>query len=118
MIKRVVIPPYDKYELSTFVVKNETVYIGHYGAAGSTVEEQLENILKDLEKDLREINLTLENVVKLTIILKDIQDFRKIHGVWTKYFKEGNYPVRTTITSDFIDDTCLIQIEGVACYNF
>lgn len=117
MIKRIVIPPYYKYELSTFVINDNTVYIGHFGGSGTTVEEQLENNLKNLQKSLEEINLGLENVVKLTIILKNIKDFHKIHNIWIKYFTIENYPVRTTITSDFIDDSCLVQIDGIACYS-
>ena len=31
MIKRIVIPPYNEYDLSTFVINNDTVYIGHFG---------------------------------------------------------------------------------------
>lgn len=124
MIKRVVIPPYDKYDLSTFVISNETVYIGHFGGSSddegkllTTVEAQMGQTLKNLEKLLKEIDLGLENVVKLTVILRDIKDFHKMHNVWAKKFTNGKYPVRTCITSDFIDDHCLIQIEGIACYN-
>lgn len=51
-IKRIVLPPYDKYELSTFVINNDTVYIGHFGAGGATIEEQMENILKKLKNAL------------------------------------------------------------------
>ncbi|SDY11380.1 Enamine deaminase RidA, house cleaning of reactive enamine intermediates, YjgF/YER057c/UK114 family [Evansella caseinilytica] len=117
MIKRVVLPPYDKYELSTFAIHNDTVYIGHFGAGGATVEEQLENTLISLKKSLEEIDLGLENVVKLTVILKDIKDFNKTHAIWCEYFEEGNYPARVTVTSDFIDENCLVQIEGTACFN-
>lgn len=117
MIKRIIIPSYEKYDLSTFVIKDDTVYIGHFGGGGSTVEEQMENTLKGLQEALRKIDLDLDNIVKLTVILKDIKDFNKVHGIWVKYFTAGNYPVRTTITSDFIDDSCLVQVEGVACYN-
>ncbi|HKL74592.1 MAG TPA: RidA family protein [Halanaerobiales bacterium] len=112
--KRVVIPPYDEYDLSTLVVSDNTVYIGHIGAGGKTIEEQLGNIFKKLRKYLEEIELSLENVVKLTVILKDIDDFKKMHKIWCEYFEEGNYPVRAVITSDFINDNCLVQIEGTA----
>ncbi|MBC2581408.1 RidA family protein [Clostridium sp. DJ247] len=124
MIKRIVTPPYDKYGLSTFVINNDTVYIGHFGGSFdengklfTTIEEQMKQTLKNLENALKEINLSLENVVKLTVILKNIDDFQKMHSVWVKHFNKDNYPVRTCITSDFVDEYCLIQIEGIACYN-
>ena len=37
-----------------------------------------------------------------------------MHKIWCEYFEEGNYPVRAVITSDFINDNCLVQIEGTA----
>jgi len=117
IINRVVIPPYDEYDLSTLVVSDNTVYIGHIGAGGKTIEEQLENIFKKLRSYLEEIDLSLENVVKLTVILKDINDFKKMHKIWCKYFEEGNYPVRAVITSDFINKNCHVQIEGIARKN-
>lgn len=124
MIKRVVVPPYDKYDLSTFVVNNETLYIGHFGGYCddngellSTIEEQMEQTLKNLEKSLKEIDLGLQNIVKLTVILKNIKDFHGMHSVWTRYFSKDNYPVRTVITSEFVSENCLVQVEGVACYK-
>lgn len=114
-MERIVIEPYDEYDLSTFVIDDNTVYIGHLGAGGANFKEQMENLLIKLKKYLGEINLGLENLAKLTVILKDIDDFKKMHEIWCNYFNEGNYPVRVVITSDFVNPNCLVQIEGVAC---
>ncbi len=123
MLKRVVIPPYDGYDLSTFVIQNDTVYIGHFGGCCdqegnllTTIDQQMEQTLKNLEESLQEINIDLKNVIKLTVILKNIEDFRGMHSIWIKYFSEDNYPVRTVITSQFVSENCLVQVEGVACY--
>ena len=116
-MERITIPPYDKYDLSTFVIDENTVYIGHLGAGGFNFKEQMENLFINLNKYLKEINLGLENVAKLTVILKDIDDFKKMHEIWCKYFNEENYPVRVVITSDFVNPNCLVQIEGVACFK-
>jgi 2-iminobutanoate/2-iminopropanoate deaminase len=62
---------------------------------------------------LREINLSLRNLLKVTVILKDISDFQGMHNGWKQVFS-ASYPVRTTITSDFVDEQCLIQIDGIA----
>ncbi len=122
MLKRVVIPPYDEYDLSTFVIQNDTVYIGHFGGCCdqdgnllATVEQQMEQTLKSLTECLQEIDLNLDNLVKLTVILKNIEDFHKMHSIWIKYFSKDNYPVRTVITSQFVSENCLVQVEGVAC---
>ena len=122
MIKRTVIPPYDQYELSTFVTHDDVVYIGHIGGVTdeegnllSTTKEQMEQTLKNLNGFLNEIDLSLKNVVKLTVILKNIDDFKEMHKVWKEYFSKREYPVRTVITSEFVNDNILVQVEGVAC---
>jgi 2-iminobutanoate/2-iminopropanoate deaminase len=123
MPERITIKPYDSYDISTFVIHRDVLYIGHF--AGSyddegnkllSVEEQTVQTFRNLEKALKEIDLGLENLLKVTVILKDITDFDAMHGAWKKIFSQ-DYPVRTTITSNFVDDHCRIQIEGIACVN-
>ena len=114
MTKRVVLPPYDNYDLSTLVIHGDTVHIGHVGAGGSNFAEQMKNIFEKLKKYLQEVDLRLENIVKLTVILKEISDFKKMHEIWCEYFEKGSYPVRVVITSDFINENCLVQVEGTA----
>ena len=120
MINRIILEPYDTYDLSTFVVHNDTVYIGHFGGmyneAGEqlfTIEEQTLQTFRNLERALAEIDLSLDNLFKVTVILKDIADFQGMHAAWQQVFTSV-YPVRATITSTFVDDHCRIQIEGVA----
>jgi 2-iminobutanoate/2-iminopropanoate deaminase len=114
------LPPYDTFDLSTFVIQGDTVHIGHFGGIYDhdgnqlpTIEEQTTQTFKNLEIALAEIDLTLENMLKVTVILRNISDFQGMHRTWKQIFK-SKFPCRTTITSDFIDVACLIQIDGVA----
>jgi 2-iminobutanoate/2-iminopropanoate deaminase len=120
IMDRIILEPYDAFDISTFVIHNDTVHIGHFGGmydeAGEqlhTIEEQTRQTFHNLAKALKAIDLSLDNLVKVTVILKNISDFQGMHAAWKQAFTSV-YPVRTTITSDFIDDHCLIQIEGVA----
>lgn len=123
MTKRIIIEPYDTYDLSTFVIHGDTVYIGHFGGMYDvqgnkqlTIEDQAFQTFMNLKAALGKINLDLKDMLKVTVILKDIADFHGMHRVWTQVF-EGGYPVRTTITSEFLDEDCLIQIEGIAGFD-
>jgi len=120
MTNRITLKPYDTYDVATFVIHGDAVYIGHFGGsydeAGNkllTVEEQTIQTFRNLEKALKEINLGLSNLLKVTVILRDISDFDAMHAAWKQVFSK-DYPVRTTITSDFVDAHCRIQIEGIA----
>jgi 2-iminobutanoate/2-iminopropanoate deaminase len=120
MTKRIIIPPSDTFDISTFVVHGDTIQIGHFGGMIDkdgkmllTIEEQTIQTFRNLEGALSEINLSLKNLLKVTVILKNIADFHDMHTAWKQIF-QSDYPVRTTITSDFIDEECLFQIEGIA----
>lgn len=120
-MERIVIPPYDEYDLSTFVRHGDTISFGHVGGyvddSGTpieTVEGQMHRILDNLETLLAEIGFDLSNVAKLRVILRDIADFHEMHAVWTDRFEQGAYPARTVITSAFVDEAIRVQVEGVA----
>ncbi len=120
MHNRIMVEPYGSYGISTFVVQGDTVYISHFGGSYDdegnkllSVEEQTMQTFRNLEKALKEINLSLDSLLKVTVILKDIRDFDAMHKVWEQIFTK-EYPARTTITSNFVDDHCRIQIDGIA----
>jgi 2-iminobutanoate/2-iminopropanoate deaminase len=123
MVKRIVIKPYESFDISTFVIHGDTVQIGHFGGMYDedgnkllTIETQTKQTFMNLKAALSKINLDLDSLLKVTVILKDISDFHGMHQAWLEIFKSG-YPARTTITSDFIDADCLVQIEGVAALS-
>jgi len=123
MPNRIILKPYDSYDVSTFVIQGGIVYIGHFGGSyddeGNKIfsaEEQTLQAFRNLERALREIDLQLENLLKVTVILREISDFDAMHKAWKQIFKK-EYPTRTTITSNFVDDFCRVQIEGVASFE-
>jgi len=123
MPDRITIKPYDSYDVSTFVIQGEIVYIGHFGGSYDdegnkllSAEAQTLQTFRNLEKALKEIDLGLDNLLKVTVILRDIADFDAMHNAWKQVFSK-EYPVRTTITSNFVDDHCRVQIEGIACMD-
>ena len=119
-MKNIILAPYDTYDISTFVIHGDHALIGHFGGIYDdnselllTIEEQTVQTFRNLDRALSEINLSLRNLLKVTVILKEISDFQGMHNGWKQVFN-SNYPARTTITSDFVDEHCLIQIDGVA----
>lgn len=121
MLERVTLKPYDRYDVSTFVVRDDTVYIGHFGGSWDdegqkliSVGEQMAQTFRNLERALKEIGLGLRDLVKVTVILKEIADFREMHDAWKTLFPR-HQPVRTTLTSEFVENHCRVQIDGIAC---
>ncbi|KAF7599360.1 MAG: reactive intermediate/imine deaminase [Candidatus Dactylopiibacterium carminicum] len=120
MPQHIALPPYDRYGISTFVVSNGQVQISHFGATKdadgqrlTTIEAQTAETFAHLRDALGEIGLGLQDMLKVTVILRNIEDFNGMHRAWLQYFPE-NAPARTTITSAFVSEAVLIQIDGVA----
>ena len=57
--------------------------------AGTDISAQAEQSLKNVQSVLAEAGLTLANVVKSTVFLKDIKDFAAMNEVYARFFTEG-----------------------------
>mgnify|MGYP004680817075 CR=1 FL=1 len=61
---------------------------------GTTIEEQTEQIMKNIGAILEVAGVTYENVIKTTCFLAEMADFGAFNAVYDKYFtgKHGNSP--------------------------
>lgn len=53
--------------------------------AGSTIEEQTRQSLKNIEAVLKEAGLTMDAVVKTTVFLSDMNNFTAMNGVYAEF---------------------------------
>ncbi len=81
--------------------------------AGATIEEQTQRVLKNLSIVLAGIGLSLRNVVKTTVYLKRMEDFKGMNRVYEEMF-EGHKPSRTTIAVKQNPLDALVEIECIA----
>jgi 2-iminobutanoate/2-iminopropanoate deaminase len=91
--------------------------LGLNPATGEFVEggivEQTRQSLSNLENVLKSNGLGMENVVKTTVFLKDMNDFSKMNAVYGSFFK-GDYPARSTIEVSALPKNGKIEIEAIA----
>lgn len=79
---------------------------------GVTIEEQTAQALKNVKALLGSAGLSLEDVVKVTAHLQNLErDFAGYDRVYRTYFRDP-YPVRTTVGSDL--GGILIELDAVA----
>ena len=76
------------------------------------VEEQAEQVIKNLKNLAEDNGMTLENTVKNVVYLTDMADFAKVNEVYKKYYK-GEYPARTCIAIQALPKGGLVEIESV-----
>jgi 2-iminobutanoate/2-iminopropanoate deaminase len=77
------------------------------------VAEQTEQVLKNLAAVLAGTGLTLADVVKTTVFLADMQDFKAMNEVYARHFV-ADHPARTTIAAAGLPLGARVEIEAVA----
>ena len=76
------------------------------------IEAETKQVIKNIEAVLKHHNLTLDHVVKCTVILKDINDFKVFNSVYTQYFTKK--PARTTFAASGLAGDASIEIDVIA----
>ncbi|HOQ38461.1 MAG TPA: RidA family protein [Acetivibrio sp.] len=77
------------------------------------IEEQTEQVLKNLKNVLEAAGSSMNKVVKTTVYIQDMNSFSKINEVYAKYFSEP-YPARSCVEVSKLPKGVLIEIEAVA----
>ena len=78
---------------------------------GADIESQTRLTLEHIQKVLAEAGCTMDDVVKSTCHLTNIDDFPKFNAVYSEFFK-GVRPARTTVQSVLLG--ILVEIDVVA----
>jgi 2-iminobutanoate/2-iminopropanoate deaminase len=75
---------------------------------------QMHRVMANIKEMLKSGGSSLERVAKVNVILVRMSDFKEMNQIYRQYFKEGNYPARTTVESPLADPDFLLEIECVA----
>jgi 2-iminobutanoate/2-iminopropanoate deaminase len=77
------------------------------------VEAQTHQVLKNLQAVLTAAGSNLANVIKTTVFLADINDYKAVNGVYAQYFTESP-PARSAVQVAALPLGALVEIEVVA----
>ncbi len=77
------------------------------------IEEQTRLVLKNLKAVLEAGGSSLEEVVKCTVFLQDMEDFGQINSVYAEFFKPP-YPARAAVQVARLPKDVKIEIEAIA----
>ena len=76
------------------------------------IESETHLTLHNVKKICEQAGCTMDNIVKCTVHLKDINDFDKYNAIYASYFK-GVKPARTTVQS-VLGEGIKIEIDAIA----
>ena len=77
------------------------------------IEAQAKRSLENLKAVLEPYSIGLENVVKTTIFLKDMNNFTRVNKVYGEYFT-SQFPARSCVEVSRLPKDANIEIEAIA----
>ncbi|HPA93214.1 MAG TPA: Rid family detoxifying hydrolase [Petrotogaceae bacterium] len=77
------------------------------------IKKATETILSNIKNILEESGSSLENVLKVTVFLKDISKFSEMNDVYAQFFKT-NPPARSAFQVGALPKNADIEIEVIA----
>ncbi|MBO8138320.1 MAG: RidA family protein [Desulfotomaculum sp.] len=77
------------------------------------VQEQTYQCLENIKNILEEAGTSMDNVVKTTVFISDMNDFPKVNEVYAKFFNEP-YPARSCVQVARLPKDVKVEIEAVA----
>lgn len=80
---------------------------------GGPIEVQAEQAIKNLAALLTESGSSVDNVIKTTVFIKDMNDFGKVNEIYASYFKK-DCPARSCVEVARLPKDVLIEIEAIA----
>jgi len=107
-----------KWAHSGIVEAGNFVFINYcVGNIGQPIENQVNGAFDHLRERLESIGLTLDSVVKIDCLFRDVWDIPVMEKVIKERLK-GKYPARKSIQTEFAhsggQDGLLFQLDGIA----
>lgn len=91
------------YIFTSYCMRNE----------GESIEKQINGAFDVLEERLEKVGLTLESVVQMDCLFKDIMDIHKLPPIIKERF-HNKYPARKAFETKFLREGISFQIDAVA----
>lgn len=77
------------------------------------IEAQTRQVMNNISGVLEAAGSSMDQVVKTTVFLADINDFAAFNAVYSEYFPQSP-PARTTVQAGALPIGALIEVEAVA----
>ena len=77
------------------------------------IEAQAEQVMVNVKNLLEAAGTSMENVIKTTVFIKDMNDFGTINGIYSKYF-EKDCPARSCVEVARLPKDVLMEMEAIA----
>ena len=105
---------------SQAIISGNTVYCSgqipinpETGNIPDTVSEQAHQVFKNITNLLEAAGTSINNVIKTSVFIKDMNDFETINEIYAEYFTEP-YPARSCVEVARLPKDVLLEAEVIA----
>ena len=77
------------------------------------IDNQIEMVFKNIKEILKEAEMDFSNVIKLTILLDNLENFKKVNEIMSELF-EKPYPARAAFEVSKLPKNSSIEVETIA----
>ncbi|WP_144631381.1 RidA family protein [Bordetella genomosp. 13] len=99
---------------SLVFVSGQMAFGEGFRIVGEDVAAQTRTCLEHLERHLQSVGLTRADIVKTTVWLTRVEDFRAFDQAYGAFFGDATLPARSTVRADLMLPGALVEIEAVA----
>lgn len=80
------------------------------------IQTETRQVLQNLKAILTAAGSSLDNVIKMTVFLTDMNDFQSMNTIYQEFFKQEP-PARSTVAVKALPRGAQVEMEAVACLN-
>jgi len=81
---------------------------------GQSIEEETHQVMKNIKNILAEANLDFNDVIKISIFMKDLSLFYQVNETYGSYFATDTAPARETVEVSKLPKNAQIEISIIA----
>jgi 2-iminobutanoate/2-iminopropanoate deaminase len=102
-----------KAEGKLLFISGQIPYTAEGNLAGDNIKDQAHQACKNIGAILEEAGATFANVVKTTVLLKDMGDFATVNEIYSEYFGDSK-PARAAYQVAKLPLDVMVEIEAIA----
>ncbi|MGX7150204.1 RidA family protein [Enterococcus ureasiticus] len=106
---------------NTKIASNKSLYISGQtpskeGLTPQSIEEQTEVVLEKITAALHEHDLTVDDLVKITIYITDISYLLSVRSVLADFIGESKPTATLVVVAGLIDPDFKVEIDAIAAF--
>ena len=106
--------PFSRYKkVGNLIFTSGQIHLKEGELVGETVGEKTKQVMENLKEILSEAGTSLENVVKATVYVIDMEMYEEFNEEYVKYFKDS-FPAREVVCVKGLPLSASIEISMIA----